>query len=142
MRSFSEIDTTAKRASKAAGFSWGIAEEIGKSIRSLELFGLPGIINLKNYLKKIKQKHPKKIAKIEKENKVDDRELCPIYSGVALLDSCLELEKIKSIKFYNLSYPLLILPFISKASEIISKKILVQYDNTSFLLNFDKSIFS
>ena len=142
MRSFSEIDTTAKRASKAAGFSWGIAEEIGKSIRSLELFGLPGIINLKNYLKKIKQKHPKKIAKIEKENKVDDRELCPIYSGVALLDSCLELEKLKSIKFYNLSYPLLILPFISKASEIISKKILVQYDNTSFLLNFDKSIFS
>jgi len=60
MRSFSEIDTTAKRASKAAGFSWGIAEEIGKSIRSLELFGLPGIINLNNYLKKIKQKHPKK----------------------------------------------------------------------------------
>ena len=142
MRSFSEIDTTTKRASKAAGFSWGIAEEIGKSIRSLELFGLPGIINLKNYLKKIKQKHPKKIAKIEKENKIDDRELCPIYSGVALLDSCLELEKLKSIKFYNLSYPLLILPFISKASEIISKKILIQYDNTSFLLNFDKSIFS
>jgi len=61
MRSFSEIDTTAKRASKAAGFSWGMAEEIGKSIRSLELFGLPGIINLNNYLKKIKQKHPKKI---------------------------------------------------------------------------------
>jgi len=142
MRSFSEIDTTAKRASKAAGFSWGIAEEIGKSIRSLELFGLPGIINLKNYLKKIKQKHPKKIAKIEKENKIDDRELCPIYSGIALLDSCLELEKLKSIKFYNLSYPLLILPFISKASEVISKKILIQYDNTSFLLNFDKSIFS
>ena len=60
MRSFSEIDTTAKRASKAAGFSWGVAEEIGKSIRSLELFGLPGIINLNNYLKKNKQKHPKK----------------------------------------------------------------------------------
>ena len=60
MRSFSEIDTTAKRASKAAGFSWGIAEEIGKSIRSLELFGLPGILNLNNYLKKIKQNIQKK----------------------------------------------------------------------------------
>ena len=34
------------------------------------------------------------------------------------------------------------IPFISRASEIMSKKILVQYDNTSFLLNFDKSIFS
>ena len=142
MITFSEIETTVKRASKAAGFSWGVAEEIGKSIRSLELFGLPGIINLNKYLKKIKKKHPKKITKIEKKNKTDDKELCPIYSGVAFLDRCLELEKLKSLKFYNVSYPLLMLPFISRASEIMSKKILVQFDNSSFLLNFDKSIFS
>ena len=137
MRSFSEIDTTAKRASKAAGFSWGMAEEIGKSIRSLELFGLPGIINLNQYLKKIKKKHPTKITKIEKENKNDDKELCPIYLGVAFLDRSLELEKLKSLKFYNVNYPLLMLPFISRASEIMSKKILVQIDSSSFLLNFD-----
>jgi len=142
MITFSEIETTTKRASKAAGFSWGVAEEIGKSIRSLELFGLPGIINLNQYLKKIKKKHPKKITKIKKENKVDDKELCPIYSGVVFLDRCLELEKLKSLKFYNVNYPLLMLPFISRASEIMSKKILVQFDNSSFLLNFDKSIFS
>ena len=142
MITFSEIETTVKRASKAAGFSWGIAEEIGKSIMSLELFGLPGIINLNHYLKKIKKKHPKKITKIEKKNKTDDKELCPIYSGVAFLDRCLELEKLKSLKFYNVSYPLLMLPFINRASEIMSKKILVQFDNSSFLLNFDKSIFS
>jgi len=140
--SFSEIETTTKRASKAAGFSWGIAEEIGKSVRSLELFGLPGIINLNTYLKKIKKKHPKRIEKIEKENKTEDKELCPIYSGVAFLDRCLELEKLESLKFYNINYPLLMIPFISRASEIMSKKILVQYNNTSFLLNFDKSIFS
>ena len=142
MISFSEIETTTKRASKAAGFSWGVAEEIGKSIRSLELFGLPGILNLNQYLKKIKKKHPTKIKKIEKENKTDNKELCPIYLGVAFLDRCLELEKLKSLKFYNVNYPLLILPFISRSSEIMSKKILVQYDNSSFLLNFDKSIFS
>ena len=142
MISFSEIETTTKRASKAAGFSWGVAEEIGKSIRSLELFGLPGVINLNLYLKKIKKKHPKKIEKIEKENKNEAKELCPIYSGVAFLDRCLEIEKLKSLKFYNVNYPLLMIPFISRASEVMSKKILVQYDNTSFLLNFDKSIFS
>ena len=142
MITFSEIETTTKRASKAAGFSWGVAEEIGKSIRSLELFGLPGIINLNQYLKKIKKKHPKKITKIEKKNKTKDKELCPIYSGIAFLDRCLELEKLKSLKFYNVSYPLLMLPFISRASEMTSKKILVQFDKSSFLLNFDKSIFS
>ena len=142
MQSLSEIDTTSKRASKAAGFTWGIAEEIGKSIRSLELFGLPGIINLNLYLKKIKKNHPKKLNRIDKENKLQNKELCPIYSGVAFLDQCKQLENLVSIKFYNVSYPLLILPFISKASEILGKKILVQFNNTSFLTNFNKSILS
>ena len=140
MQSLSAIDTTSKRASKAAGFSWGVAEEIGKSIRSLELFGLPGIINLNLYLKKIKKKHPEKLNKIDKENKPQNKELCPIYCGVAFLDQCKQLENLVSIKFYNVNYPLLILPFISKASEILGKKILVQFNNTSFLTNFDKSI--
>ena len=142
MQSLSEIDTTSKRASKAAGFSWGVAEEIGKSIRSLELFGLPGIINLNLYLKKIKKNHPEKLNKIDKENKPQNKELCPIYCGVAFLDQCKQLENLVSIKFYNVNYPLLILPFISRASEILGKKILVQFNNTSFLTNFDKSILS
>ena len=140
MQSLSEIDTTSKRASKAAGFSWGIAEEIGKAIRSLELFGLPGVINLNLYLKKIKKNHPKKINKIGKENK--NKELCPIYCGVAFLDQCKQLETLEIIKFYNINYPLLILPFISKASEILGKKILMQFNNTTFLANFNKSILS
>ena len=140
MQSLSEIDTTSKRASKAAGFSWGIAEEIGKAIRSLELFGLPGVINLNLYLKKIKDKHPKKVNKIEKENK--HKELCPIYCGVAFLDQCKQLEILKTIKFYNVNYPMLIVPFVSKASEILGKKILIQFNKSSFLINFNKSILS
>tara|TARA_B110000116_G_scaffold55085_1_gene46524 strand:+ start:624 stop:1229 length:606 start_codon:yes stop_codon:yes gene_type:complete len=138
MQSLSEIDTTSKRASKAAGYSWGVSEEIGKAIRSLELFGLPGVTNLNLYLKKIKKNHPKKISKIDEVNK--SQELCPIYCGVAFLDKCSELEKLKNIKFYNVNYPLLILPFISKSSEISGKKILIRFDNTSFLTNFNKSI--
>jgi len=140
MQSLSEIDTTSKRASKAAGFSWGISEEIGKAIRSLELFGLPGIKNLNLYLNKIKKNHPEKINKIVQENK--NKELCPIYCGVAFLDQCQKLEILKNIKFYNVNYPILILPFISKASEILGKKILVQFNKSSLLMNFNKSIFS
>jgi len=140
MQSLSEIDTTSKRASKAAGYSWGIAEEIGKAIRNLELFGLSGIINLNLYLKKIKKKHPNKINKIEKENK--NEELCPIYCGIAFLDQCKQLEVLSIIKFYNVNFPMLIVPFVSKASEIIGKKILIKFNKTSFLMNFNKSILS
>jgi|TARA_B100001175_G_scaffold199329_1_gene169268 hypothetical protein len=140
MQSLSEIDTTSKRASKAAGFSWGVAEEIGKAIRSLELFGLPGIKNLNLYLNKIEKSHPEKIMEINKENK--SKELCPIYCGLAFLDQIQKIEILKSIKFYNVNYPILILPFISKASEILGKKILIQFNKSSFLMNFNKSILS
>ena len=67
MQSFSEIDTTSNRASKAAGFAWGIAEEIGKNMRNLEMFGLPGIKNLNLYLQKIKKTSTEKLKKIEKK---------------------------------------------------------------------------
>ena len=142
MQSFSEIDTTSKRASKAAGFAWGVAEEVGKNMRNLEMFGLPGIKNLNLYLKKIKKTPSEKPKKIEKKNKPQSRELCPIYCGTAFLDNCKNLENLKIIKFFNVSYPLLLLPFLSRASDIIGKKISVKYEKNNFLLNFDKTIFS
>ncbi len=142
MQSFSEIDTTSKRASKAAGFAWGIAEEIGKNMRNLEMFGLPGIKNLNLYLQKIKKNPTEKLKKIEKKNKPKFKEFCPIYCGTAFLDNCKKLETLKLIKFFNVSYPLLFLPFLSRASDIVGKKISVKYEKNNFLLNFDKTIFS
>jgi len=142
MQSFSEIDTTSKRASKAAGFAWGIAEEIGKNMRNLEMFGLPGVKNLNLYLHKIKQNPTEKPKKIEKENKPHSKEFCPIYCGATFLDNCKKLEVLKSIKFFNVSYPLLFLPFLSRTSDIVGKKISLQYEGNNFLLNFDKTIFS
>ena len=51
MRSYSEIETIIKRATKAIGFSWGISEEVGKNIKLIEMFGLPGLKNLNQYFK-------------------------------------------------------------------------------------------
>ena len=142
MQSFSEIDTTSKRASRAAGFAWGIAEEVGKNMRNLEMFGLPGVKSLNLYLQKIKKNPTEKLKKIEKENKPRSKEFCPIYCGTSFLDNCKMLESLKLIKFFNVSHPLLLLPFLSRASDIVGKKISVQYEGNNFLLNFDKTIFS
>ena len=142
MQSYSEIDTTSKRASKAAGFAWGISEEVGKNMRNLEMFGLPGVKNLNLYLQKIKKSPTEKPKKIEKENRPQSKEFCPIYCGAIFLDNCKMLETLKLIKFFDVSYPLLLLPFLSRASDIVGKKISVQYEDNSFLLNFDKTIFS
>ena len=137
--SFSEIETVSKRASKAIGYSWGISEEIGKSIRILEMFNLPGISTLSQYLKKIKNKHPKKLKNILKINK-SDVELCPIYTGVSILDNCNKLESFNIIKFFNINYPLLIIPFLSRSSEIINKPIYVILDEGKYILNSNKTI--
>ena len=56
MKSLSEIETTSKRASRALGYSWGISEEVGKSVRLLEMFNFEGIKNLNQYLNEKKTK--------------------------------------------------------------------------------------
>ena len=140
MRSLSEIDTTSKRASKAAGFSWGIAEEVGKSVRLLELFGLPGIKTLNQYYN---QKNKDKFENLNliKENNLSQKyPYCPIIIGVNFLDQIRNIEKFKKITFKKISFPLLILPFLSKSSEVIGKKIQVKFNDFDFLLNFNVSI--
>ena len=42
----------------------------------------------------------------------------------------------------NLAYPILFLPFVSRASEIIGKKIFLKIDEKEFIFNFNQSIYS
>ena len=142
MRSLSEIETTSKRASRAVGFSWGISEEIAKGIRLLELFGFPGIKNLNQYYKLINKKNFENISTINKKNKSNKYSLCPINLGVGILDQIRTLEKLKKITFYKVAYPILLLPFLSRSSDIIGKKILFKFEKNIFLLNFNVNILS
>ena len=142
MISFSEIETTAKRATKSMGFSWGIAEEVGKNIRMLEMFGLPGIKNLNYYFRTKNKKGFERLNLICKENKTTKLEFCPIYAGLSFLDQVRSLEDLNQIKFERVAYPLIFLSFISRASEIIGKKLQLNIDDKIFLLNYNKSVFS
>ena len=141
MRSLSEIDTISKRALRAKGFSWGISEEIGKSIKQLELFGLPGLKNLNQYLKIYDQNKFQKIKLVSKTNISKNKFYCPINSGIGFLDQIKSLEKLNSIEFNKIAYPILFLSFVSRASEVIGKKILIKMDEKEFILNFNQSIF-
>ena len=141
MRSFSEIDTIAKRASKAVGFSWGIAEEVGKCIRSLEMFGLPGIKNLNQYYKVFANKKFQNVSLIAKSN-ISKVSYCPIIAGVNFLDQIHTLQNLEEIEFENFGFPILFIPFLSRSSEIIGKRIFLKIDDKEFLLNFNQSIFS
>ena len=141
MKSLSEIETTVKRASKAAGYSWGVSEETGKSIRLLELFSLPGIKHLNEYF------YEKNYSKFENlnlisENNSSPNSYCPITLGVSFLDQINVLENLKKIEFKNVAYPIIFISFISRSSEIIGKKIYVKMDEKKILLNLNVNISS
>ncbi len=142
MRSLSEIETTSKRASKAAGYSWGISEEVGKGVRLLELFGLAGVKNLNEYFKSKSKKQFENLNLINEDNQSNKNPYCPIIFGISFLDQVKTLEKFYKIKLNNIAYPLLVLPFLSRSSEIIGKKIYYKFDENEFLLNFNVKIFS
>ena len=142
MKSLSEIETISKRASRAAGYSWGICEEVGKNIRLLEMFGLPGIKNLNDYFDKKKEQKFENLRLINVENKSTKLQFCPIISGTSFLDQVKSLDSLNEIKFEGIAYPLLFLPFVSRASEIIGKRLFLKLDNNEFLLNFNNNICS
>tara|TARA_B100001250_G_scaffold92183_1_gene76733 strand:- start:930 stop:1541 length:612 start_codon:yes stop_codon:yes gene_type:complete len=142
MISLSEIDTTTKRACKAMGFSWGIAEEVGKNMRNMELFGLPGVKNLNEYFKIYPNKQYQKISLISENNISDKIPYCPIILGVNFLDQVKVLEKNKKINFKNIAFPMLFLPFVSRGSEIIGKRIFLEIEERKFIFNFNQTIYS
>ena len=141
MKSFSEIDTVVKRATKGVGFNWGVAEEVGKNIKLLEMFGLPGLKNLNDYFNSLKSKKFQNLTFISNHNQ-SKIPYCPIISGISFLDQVNELKELINIKIENISYPILFLPFLSRASEVIGKKISFKFDENIFLFNFNQNIYS
>ena len=142
MRSLSEIETAVKRASRAAGFSWGNSEEIGKSIRQLELFGLQGIKDLNQYYTDKKNKEFENLNLISEKNEPSLEAYCPIILGISFLDQIKSLENFETIKFKKIAYPVILLSFLSRASEISGKKIYAKFDQNEILLNLNVNISS
>ena len=142
MRSLSEIETAVKRASRAVGFSWGNSEEVGKSIRQLELFGLKGVKNLNQYYKDKETKKFEDLNLINEKNKSSLEAYCPIILGISFLDQIKSLENFKLIEFKKIAYPVIFLSFLSRASEISGKKIHAKFDKNEILLNLNINICS
>jgi hypothetical protein len=142
MKSLSEIEVISKRSSRGTGFTWGVAEEIGKNTRMLEMFGISGIKNLNYYFRVRNKKNFEKLNLISNDNKTNKLEFCPIIAGLSFLDQAKSLEMLNEIKFEKIAYPLLFLPFISRASEVVGKQIKLKIDNRIFFLNYNNCIYS
>jgi hypothetical protein len=105
------------------------------------MFGLPGLKNLNDYFNSLKSKKFQNLTFISNHNQ-SKIPYCPIISGISFLDQVNELKELINIKIENMSYPILFLPFLSRASEVIGKKISFKFDENIFLFNFNQNIYS
>ena len=84
----------------------------------------------------------KNLLNIKKNNKLNKYSLCPINLGVRILDQVKTLEELKKITFHKIAFPILLLPFLTRGSDIIGKRILFRFEKNTFLLNFNMNILS
>ena len=93
-------------------------------------------------LKKKKETNFENLNLINTNNKSVKSKICPIIAGINFLDQIKTLEVLNEIKFEKIGYPLLFLPFLSRGSEVVGKRIFVKFDEKEFLLNFNNNIYS
>jgi hypothetical protein len=62
--------------------------------------------------------------------------------GVNFFDQSSDISDFNQLEIENLAFPLLLIPFVSRTSEIVGKRIFLKMDNKEFLFNFNQSIYS
>ena len=123
MHSLYEIETTVKRVARHQGLSWGIAEEAGKIVRSLEQSELPGLESF-NRLISFPYNKCETVIDLTKNN---HKNLCPIHFSLFFLDQSHATDLHQSFKFLNMQEPLLAIPLLIKAAQ----KNLISFEFTS-----------
>ena len=78
---------------------------------------------------------------ISETNKSNKNHFCPISTGISFLDQIDNL-KDKIISINNIAYPILFIPFLSRSSEIIGKRIKLKFNQAQIILNFNVNIYS
>lgn len=113
--SLNEIEATAKRAARGAGYSWGLAEDAGKATRWLCANGLDGVAVLTGLLDRQMAGSVAHSPKMQDGTWQGDDVLCPLAAGTYLSDCAHELSRI-AIRMQRVSFPLMILPFAANVA--------------------------
>lgn len=115
--SLNEVEATAKRAARGAGYPWGLAEEAAKATRYLCTHDIDGCAALAALLTEIGNIDLAHHAPIIEENdwRAANRFLCPLFAGAAISDHA-ELLRLHEVRFYKVFSPALMIPFAASAA--------------------------
>ena len=131
--SLNEIDSQCKKAARGAGFEWGHAEDIGKAMRWLAAYDLPGTALLAAYLNEYTSNQIticQPVLNGQTYTNVNGTgKLCPIITGAWLCDSA-TIEENSQLSFEHLRFPLLLMPFLSQIAISIQQTLTFEYHST------------
>lgn len=117
--SFGEVEATSKKAARAVGYPWGIAEEAASSVKWLCRYGIDGCDVLARYLEKIDGHDPLASGPVIKAGDwtTSKGSLCPLLCGIAISDRASSLLD-TSIRLQKVEEPTLLLFFVSQVVRI------------------------
>jgi hypothetical protein len=113
-----EIESYLRKAARARGLHWGIAEEAGKAARWLAAFGLPGPETLLAHLQQISgEQYADWIPDCSRSPwQAPGGLLCPIITGAALADRSAQMLDGKVFHLAATAYPLLLAASVGQAA--------------------------
>lgn len=129
--SLNEVDVTAKKAARGAGYSWGLAEEAGKAARWLCAHDIDGCAALARLLGMVDGADLLDWTPGADEDiwVAGGGTLCPLVTGAAISDSASTLQN-NSIRIGKVAEPAFLLQFAALASQQINEIISVTWPGT------------
>jgi hypothetical protein len=127
--SLNEIAATTTRAARGAGYSTGLAQEVGMACRWLHSHGVDGVWALARLLQNSDLNAPE-IAGAEWQAK---GALCPIQTGAALSDRARLIND--DITLHRVAAPVLILPFAAQTARLTGKALSLNAQNGTALID-------
>ncbi|MFY0310433.1 DUF3726 domain-containing protein [Leisingera sp. D0M16] len=121
-----EVEATAKRAARGAGYDWGLAEEAAKATRWLCAQGLDGAAVLAGlleagYAAELQSHVPQSLE----GDWQAESPLCPLATGAALSD-CAGRLQVLTLAIGPVSRPAMILPFAAMAARQLGACVTVE----------------
>ncbi|MDD9979285.1 MAG: DUF3726 domain-containing protein [Boseongicola sp.] len=133
--SLNEVEATAKKAARGAGYPWGLADEAGKATRWLEAHGMAGCTRLAAHLQTVDSADleswtPNTATEVWES---PSGHLCPIITGSALSDAAYRLRG-GPITLNQVHTPHLLLSFIAGCSNFLDQAISLTSGNAKALI--------
>lgn len=105
--SLNEVEATARKAARGAGYAWGMADEAGKAVRWLCAHGIDGCGAMAGFLQQVDGRVPDDLTP-DAEWTARGPFLCPITAGCTMAD-----QGRLALAAEAVATPILLLPFLA-----------------------------